>query len=112
MSQLPAIIELEQFCREHGFQFHAHGRGKWGSGRYWSYYRVEDNYRTVFSIEYFPFAHRIKICIGANRYEGQVESLPHFKELLAVMRINENEVVGVTQSLKPDKTVVTVTKKR
>jgi hypothetical protein len=26
--------------------------------------------------------------VGANRYEGQVESLAHLKELLAVMRIH------------------------
>jgi hypothetical protein len=26
--------------------------------------------------------------MGANRYEGQVESLTHLKELLAVMRIH------------------------
>ena len=80
--------ELEQFCEERGFLFHAHGSGKWGSERYWTYCKVEHNADTRFSIEYFPVQHRIKICIGANRYDGQVESLTHLKELLAVMRIH------------------------
>lgn len=80
--------ELERFCEEHGFLYHAHGSGKWGSEHYWTYYKVENNADTRFSIEYFPVQHRIKICMGANRYEGQVESLTHFKELLAVMRIH------------------------
>lgn len=80
--------ELERFCEEHGFLFHAHGSGKWGRERYWTYYKVENNADTCFSIEYFPVQHRIKICMGANRYEGQVESLTHLMELLAVMRIH------------------------
>lgn len=80
--------ELERFCEEHGFLFHAHGSGKWGSERYWTFYQVENNADTSFSIEYFPAQHRVKIRIGANRYEGQVESLAHLKELLAVMRIH------------------------
>ena len=80
--------ELERFCEERGFLYHAHGSGKWGRERYWTYYKVENNADTRFSIEYFPVQHRIKICMGANRYEGQVESLSHLKELLAVMRIH------------------------
>ena len=80
--------ELERFCEERGFLFHAHGSGKWGRERYWTFYKVENNADTRFSIEYFPVQHRIKICMGANRYEGQVESLTHLKELLAVMRIH------------------------
>ena len=80
--------ELERFCEEHGFLFHAHGSGKWGSERYWTYYKVDNNADTGFSIEYFPAKHRVTIRIGANRYEGQVESLAHLKELLAVMRIH------------------------
>ena len=80
--------ELERFCEEHGFLFHAHGSGKWGSERYWTFYQVENNADTRFSIEYFPVQQRVKIRMGANRYEGQVESLTHLKELLAVMRIH------------------------
>lgn len=82
------LNELERFCEEHGFLFHAHGSGKWGRERYWTYYKVENNADTRFSIEYFPAQHRVKIRAGANRYEGQVESLSHLKELLAVMRIH------------------------
>lgn len=82
------LNELECFCEERGFLFHAHGSGKWGRERYWTYYKVENNADTRFSIEYFPVQHRVKIRIGANRYEGQVESLTHLKELLAVMRIH------------------------
>ena len=85
--------ELERFCEEHGFLYHAHGSGKWGSERYWTFYKVENNADTRFSIEYFPVQHRIKIRMGTNRYEGQVESLVHLKELLAVMRIDVNEIV-------------------
>ena len=88
------LNELERFCEEHRFLFHAHGSGKWGRERYWTYYKVENNADTRFSIEYFPVQHRIKICMGANRYEGQVESLSHLKELLAVMRIHVNEIIN------------------
>lgn len=80
--------DLERFCEERGFLYHAHGSGKWGSERYWTYYKVENNADTRFSIEYFPVQHRVKIRIGENRYEGLVESLTHLKELLAVMRIH------------------------
>lgn len=90
MNQLSTIIELEQFCREHGFLFHAHGSGKWGSGRYWSYYKVENNDRTLFSIEYFPVGSTVRINIANNRYQGRVESVVHLKELLAAMRIDLN----------------------
>jgi hypothetical protein len=86
MSTVSVIDTLEQFCREHGFLYHAHGSGQWGSQSYWTYYKVEQG-DTLFSIEYFPVAQRVKIRVGASRYEGQVESLPHLLELLAVMRI-------------------------
>ena len=82
------LDELERFCEERRFLFHAHGSGKWGSERYWTFYKVENNADTRFSIEYFPAQHRIKIRMGANRYEGQVESLSHLLELLTVMRIH------------------------
>lgn len=85
--------ELERFCEECRFLFHTRGSGKWGSERYWTYYKVEHNADTRFSIEYFPAQHRVKIRVGANHYEGQVESLVHLKELLTVMRINVNEIV-------------------
>ena len=87
MSQFPTAKELELFCREHGFLFHAHGSGKWGSERYWSYYKVENNARTVFSIEYFPVSSTVRISIANNRYQGGVESVAHLLELLAAMRI-------------------------
>ena len=80
--------ELERFCEERRFLYHAHGSGKWGRERYWTFYKVENNADTRFSIEYFPVQHRVKIRMGVNRYEGQVESLTHLKELLAVMRIH------------------------
>lgn len=88
------LNELEHFCEERGFLFHAHGSGKWGSERYWTYYKVENNADTRFSIEYFPVQYRVKIRIGANRYEGLVESLTHLKELLEVMRIHVNEIIN------------------
>lgn len=86
MNSVSAIDTLEQFCCERGFLYHAHGSGQWGRHRYWTYYKVEQG-DTLFSIEYFPVAQRVKIRVGTSRYEGQVESLPHLLELLAVMRI-------------------------
>lgn len=79
---------IETFCKEKGFLFHERGSGKWGSERYWTYYRVADNNRTLYAIEYFPVAHRAKIRMGVSHYEGQVESLPHLLQLLAAMRID------------------------
>ncbi len=89
------IGELEQFCSEHGFLYHAHGSGKWGSERYWSYYKVENNDRTVFSIEYFPVSGTARISIANNRYQGGVESVAHLLELMAAMRIplDDSEVL-------------------
>lgn len=47
-------INIEGFCSDRGFLFHRNGSGAWGNDRYWTYYKVENNDRTVFSIEYFP----------------------------------------------------------
>ena len=91
MNSVSAIDTLEQFCRERGFLYHAHGSGQWGRHRYWTYYKVEQG-DTLFSIEYFPVGHRVKIRVGASRYEGQVESLLHLQELLAAMRIDEKDI--------------------
>lgn len=91
MSTPPTTNALEQFCREHDFLYHAHGSGQWGSQRYWTYYKVEQG-DTLFSIEYFPVAQRVKIRVGTSRYEGQVESLPHLQELLAAMRIDVRQI--------------------
>ena len=91
MSTTSAICALEQFCRERGFLFHSHGSGKWGIARYWTYYKVEHG-DTLFSIEYFPVAHGVKIRVRGSRYEGQVESLVHLQELLAAMRIDEKDI--------------------
>ena len=81
--------EIESFCRDHGFLFHEHGSGTFGADRYWTFYQVENNDRTVFSIEYFPMRESIKICKGGSKYQGIVESVAHLRELLAVMRIDE-----------------------
>ena len=91
MNTISAIDTLEQFCREHGFLYHAHGSGQWGRHCYWTYYKVEQG-DTLFSIEYFPVAHRVKIRVGTSRYEGQVESLSHLQELLAAMRIGVRQI--------------------
>ena len=90
------IGELEQFCREHGFLYHAHGSGKWGRERYWSYYKVENNDRTVFSIEYCPVSGTARISIANNHYQGGVESVAHLLELMAAMRIpfDDSEVLA------------------
>ena len=82
---------IETFCKERGFLFHERGSGKWGCERYWTYYRVDAAGYTVYSIEYFPIRHTLKINRGTSRYEGQVESLPHLLQLLAAMRIDLQE---------------------
>lgn len=80
--------EIEDFCKEHGFLFHQHGSGTFGADRYWSYVKVENNDRMVFSIEYFPVRNLLKINAGASRYQGSPESLAHVMDLFAAMRIN------------------------
>ena len=91
MNTISVIDTLEQFCRERGFLYHAHGSGQWGRHRYWTYYKVEQG-DTLFSIEYFPVAEMVKIRVGTSRYEGQVESLLHLQELLTVMRIDVRQI--------------------
>ena len=81
--------EIETFCQKHGFLFHEHGSGTFGADRYWTFYKVENNDYTVFSIEYFPVRGNIKIRKGSNTYQGIVESAAHMMELLAAMRIDE-----------------------
>ena len=93
----PQNKELEQFCSEHGFLYHTHGSGKWGSERYWSYYKVENNDLTVFSIEYFSVSGTARIIIANNRYQGGVESVAHLLELMAAMRINLRQVMLVDE---------------
>ena len=84
--------EIEKFCKEHHFLFHEHGSGKWGADRYWTYYKVKGNEDTVFSIEYFPVRHMLKIRSGTGRYEGSLESLHHMMELLGAMRIKVEDI--------------------
>lgn len=79
--------EIETFCQEHGFLFHKHGSGTFGADRYWTLYKVENNDRTVFSIEYFPVRSMLKIRKEGSSYQGTVESLAHMMELLKSMRI-------------------------
>ena len=57
--------------------------------RYWSFCKVENNDRTLFSIDYFPVRGTIKVRRGTCTYQGGVESVAHLVELLAVMRIGE-----------------------
>ena len=86
MNQFPTTKELEQFCREHGFLYHAHGSGKWGSERYWSYYKVENNDRTVFSIEYFPVSGTARISIANNRGHSVMQLRdPYIKNLYIII---------------------------
>ena len=81
--------EIETFCQKHGFLFHEHGSGTFGADRYWTFYKVLDNDRTLFFIEYFPVRATVRICRSKNTYQGTVESLAHLMELLKVMRIEE-----------------------
>lgn len=84
--------EIETFCQKSGFLFHEHGSGTFGADRYWTFYKVANNNRTQYSIEYFPVRGTIKICRDNSTYQGVVESLSHLQELLKVMRIWENEL--------------------
>jgi hypothetical protein len=86
--------DIEIFCQEHDFLFHKHGSGTFGADRYWTFYKVENNDTTVFSIEYFPMRETIKIKKGGSRYQGLVESVAHLRELLDVMRIKEHELTN------------------
>ena len=79
--------EIECFCEEQGFLFHKHGSGTFGADRYWTYQRVENNSRVVFTIEYFPVRNMLKIRTEHCRFEGTPESLQHLKDLLVVMRV-------------------------
>ena len=79
--------EIECFCEEQGFLFHKHGSGTFGADRYWTYQRVENNSRVVFTIEYFPVRNMLKIRTEHCRFEGAPESLQHLKDLLVVMRV-------------------------
>lgn len=83
--------EIEKYCQTHKFLFHKHGSGTFGADRYWTFYKVENNDYTVYSIEYFPVRNTLKIRKGGSSYQGTVESLMHLKELLAAMRIDKEE---------------------
>ena len=85
-------INIEGFCRDRGFLFHENGSGAWGNDRYWTCYKVENNDRTVFSIEYFPVRNHLKICHGNCNYKGTPDSLEHMLELLSAMRIDIEEL--------------------
>ena len=79
--------DIEFFCKEKGFLFHKHGSGTFGADRYWTFYKVENNDRTLFSIEYFPVRNVLKICTESHCFKGSPESLLHLKELLVAMRV-------------------------
>jgi hypothetical protein len=85
-------INIEEFCRDRGFLFHKNGSGTWGGDRYWTYYKVENNDKTVFSIEYFPVRNLIKISRDNNKFQGTLESLDHMLELLSAMRIDVEDI--------------------
>lgn len=84
--------DIEGFCRDRGFLFHENGSGAWGNDRYWTYYEVENNDRTVFYIEYFPVRHFIKIGRDNNKFRGTLESLDHMLEILSAMRIDVEDI--------------------
>jgi hypothetical protein len=84
--------DIEEFCRDRGFLFHENGSGAWGNDRYWTCYKVENNDRTVFSIEYFPVRNHLKIRHGNSNYQGAPDSLEHMLELLSAMRIDIGEL--------------------
>lgn len=84
--------DMEIFCKERGFLFHKNGSGTFGQNRYWTFYKVENNDSTVFSIEYFPVRSMIKIKKGGSCYHGTVESVDHMIQLLTAMRIKEHEL--------------------
>lgn len=84
--------DIEGFCRDRGFLFHKNGSGAWGNDRYWTYYEVENNDRTVFYIEYFPVRHFIKIGRDNNKFRGTPEALDHMLEILSAMRIDVEDI--------------------
>ena len=100
-------INIEGFCSDRGFLFHRNGSGAWGNDRYWTYYKVENNDRTVFSIEYFPVRNYLKICHGNSCYQGTPESLEHMLELLSAMRIDIEELAIKTGRMENQDTKLT-----
>lgn len=73
---------LEAFCEEHGFEFHASGRGRWAIHPYWSYA----------GIDFCPYDLRVRIEGRLGKYEGMVESLKHFMELLKALQIEADKL--------------------
>ena len=84
--------DMETFCKERGFLFHKNGSWTFGQNRYWTFYKVENNDSTVFSIEYFPVRNTIKIKKGGCCHQGIVEFVEHMMQLLTAMRIKEHEL--------------------
>ncbi|MBQ0020350.1 MAG: hypothetical protein KBT39_07510 [Bacteroidales bacterium] len=79
---------LDAFCREHGFLYHEHGRGHFGASPYWSFCKVENNDKVLFSIEYICQMNHLQISSCMGKFSGRIACLDDLSQLLRVMQIN------------------------
>ena len=83
---------IEAFCEEHQFVYHKTGYGRFGARPYWSYYRVENNDRTLFTIEYYPRTFSVMVKTNERAYNGRCDNLSELFSILEVCRIDKNMV--------------------
>lgn len=75
--------EMDLYCERSGFEFHSNGRGKWGANPYWSFGN---------QVEYNPVTNQCKITASLGQYIGMIESVWHFRALLAAMQIEPDSI--------------------
>lgn len=90
------VTKVETFCEKHGFVYHNKGRGRNGFYAYWTFYKVVNNDKTLFSIEYTPVTHCSRNTISINglcgSFNGVVKSVDHLKKILDVVDIDINDI--------------------
>lgn len=90
--------EMDRYCEQTGFKFHRNGRGKWGANPYWSFGNL---------VEYHPATDRCRITAPRGQYTGTVESVKHFRALLAAMQIEPDSIHDAESAAKIRKEKVT-----
>lgn len=94
MSNTNENEEMDLYCEQTGFEFHCHGRGKWGASPYWSFGN---------QVEYHPVSGRCRITAPCGQYTGTVESAEHFRALLAAMQISPEGIRNEEQAARTRK---------
>lgn len=75
--------DMDLYCEQHGFMFHSNGRGKWGKDPYWVFGNL---------VEFNPVTGQCVITALLGQYTGTVESVEHFRALLAAMQIEPDSL--------------------